>query len=145
MLKLYAHPFSSYCQKVLIALYENDIPFEFRLVEPGSSASDELAALWPFRKFPVLVDGEHTVIEATCIDEHQHVYHRGPVPLIPSDPARALKVRFLDRFFDNYVSTTARQVRLRPAAARGVSRSLRRRRGEGDAGHLLRVAGAIPG
>ena len=25
---LYAHPFSSYCQKVLIALYENETPFE---------------------------------------------------------------------------------------------------------------------
>ncbi|HKT30648.1 glutathione S-transferase N-terminal domain-containing protein, partial [Dyella sp.] len=29
-LKLYAHPFSLYCQKVLVALYENDIPFEWR-------------------------------------------------------------------------------------------------------------------
>jgi glutathione S-transferase len=27
-MKLYAHPFSSYCQKVLIALYENGTPFE---------------------------------------------------------------------------------------------------------------------
>lgn len=121
MLKLYAHPFSSYCQKVLIALYENDISFEFRLVEPGSSASDELAALWPFSKFPVLVDGKHTVIEATCIVEHLHVYHRGPVPLIPADPARALKVRFLDRFFDNYVSTPQGKFvfdLLRPEASR---------------------------
>ena len=25
---LFAHPFSSYCQKVLIALYENATPFE---------------------------------------------------------------------------------------------------------------------
>ena len=33
-LKLYAHPFSSYCQKVLIALYENDTPFEFRMLAP---------------------------------------------------------------------------------------------------------------
>ena len=27
---LYAHPFSSYSQKVLVALYENDTPFEYR-------------------------------------------------------------------------------------------------------------------
>ncbi len=27
-LELFAHPFSSYCQKALIAFYENDIPFE---------------------------------------------------------------------------------------------------------------------
>ena len=32
-LQLYAHPFSSYCQKVLIALYENDTPFEFRMLD----------------------------------------------------------------------------------------------------------------
>lgn len=32
-LTLYAHPFSSYCQKVLVALYENDLPFEYRTLE----------------------------------------------------------------------------------------------------------------
>lgn len=40
-LMLYAHPFSSYCQKVLIALYENDTPFEFRMLAPGH---DDVAA-----------------------------------------------------------------------------------------------------
>ena len=39
-LKLYAHPFSSYCQKVLIALYENDTPFEFRMLAPDDEAGD---------------------------------------------------------------------------------------------------------
>jgi glutathione S-transferase len=29
-LTLYAHPFSSYSQKVLIALWENEIPFTYR-------------------------------------------------------------------------------------------------------------------
>ena len=29
-LKLYAHPFSSYCQKALTALYENGTPFDYR-------------------------------------------------------------------------------------------------------------------
>ena len=56
MLKLYSHPFSSYSQKALIALYENDTPFEYRnLEEPSANA--ELAALWPLKRFPVLVDG----------------------------------------------------------------------------------------
>jgi glutathione S-transferase len=54
-LRLYAHPFSSYCQKVLIALYENDTPFEYRLLE-DEQARAELAALWPMKRFPVLVD-----------------------------------------------------------------------------------------
>ena len=56
-MKLYAHPFSSYCQKVLIALYENDTPFEFRMLAPGDErAAAEHAALWPLKRMPVLVD-----------------------------------------------------------------------------------------
>ena len=40
---LYAHPFSSYCQKVLIALYENATPFEMRILgAPGDPANQEL-------------------------------------------------------------------------------------------------------
>lgn len=101
-LTLYSHPFSSYCQKVLIAFWENDIAFAYRhLEEPG--ASEELAALWPIGRFPVLVDGERTVIESSIIIEHLGLHHPGPVRLIPQDPDAALEVRFLDRFFDNYV------------------------------------------
>ena len=59
---LYAHPFSSYCQKVLIALYENAIPFELRLLADDARIQAEHAALWPFRKMPVLVDGGRTPI-----------------------------------------------------------------------------------
>lgn len=101
-LTLYSHPFSSYCQKVLIAFWENEIAFTYRhLEEPG--ANEELAALWPIGRFPVLVDGERTVIESSVIIEHLGVHHPGPVRLIPADPDAALEVRFLDRFFDNYV------------------------------------------
>ena len=63
-LKLYAHPFSSYCQKVLIALYENTTPFDLHLL--GSPEADaELAALWPLKKMPVLVDGDNSVAGTT--------------------------------------------------------------------------------
>ncbi|HYG27743.1 MAG TPA: glutathione S-transferase family protein [Caulobacteraceae bacterium] len=103
-LTLYAHPFSSYCWKVLIALYENDIPFTYRHLE-HEGAGDERAALWPFGKFPVLVDGGRTVVESSIIIEHLHLKHPGPVRLIPDDPAAALEVRFWDRFFDHYVMT----------------------------------------
>jgi glutathione S-transferase len=107
--RLYAHPFSSYCQKALVALYENGTPFEYRNLEaPG--ANEELMALWPMRRFPVLVDGGRTVIEATCIVEHLHAYHPGPVSLIPADRDTALEARMLDRFFDNYVSTPQQKV-----------------------------------
>lgn len=102
--RLYAHPFSSYCQKVLVALYETGTPFDYRnLEDPGAGA--ELAALWPMKRFPVLVDGDRTVLEASCIIEYLQLHYPGAVALIPADPDAALEVRMLDRFFDNYVST----------------------------------------
>jgi glutathione S-transferase len=109
VLELYAHPFSSYCQKVLIALYENATPFEFKLLQSDASLR-ELEALWPLKRFPVLVDGGRTVIEASSIVEYLGLHHPGPVRLIPEDPKAALEVRTMDRFFDNYVSTPQQKV-----------------------------------
>ncbi len=103
-LKLYAHPFSSYCQKALIALYENATPFEFRMLDSGEAMAD-FAKLWPLKRFPVLVDGDRTVMEASIIIEHLGVHHPGPVRLIPEDPRLALDTRMMDRIFDNYVMT----------------------------------------
>ncbi len=104
-LTLYSHPFSSYCQKVLIALWENGISFVYRhLEEPG--AAEERAALWPLGRFPVLVDDGRTIAESSIIIEHLDISHAGPVRLLPDDRGAALEVRFMDRFFDNYVMTT---------------------------------------
>lgn len=118
--RLYAHPFSSYCQKVLLALYEQEAPFEYRHLEsPG--AMDELTRLWPMKRFPLLQDGERTVIEATCIIEYLQQRHPGRPQLIPDDPDMALEIRQLDRFFDNYVSTPQQKIvfdQLRPADRR---------------------------
>ena len=103
-LTLYSHPFSSYCQKVLIALWENDTPFDYRhLEEPG--AAQERAALWPLGRFPVLVDDGRTVAESSIIIEHLDLHHAGPVRFLPDDRTAALEVRFMDRFFDNYIMT----------------------------------------
>jgi glutathione S-transferase len=101
-LTLYSHPFSSYSQKALIALYENDTAFTYRnLEEPG--ANEERQALWPTGKFPVLVDDGKTVVESSIIIEHLDLHHRGPTRFLPDNPDEALEVRFMDRFFDNYV------------------------------------------
>ena len=108
---LYAHPFSSYCQKVLIALYENDIPFELRLLAQGDErTAAEHAALWPLKRMPVLVDDGRTVVEASIIIEHLGLRHPGPVRLVPEDPRAALDVRMMDRFFDNYVMTPMQKI-----------------------------------
>lgn len=106
---LYAHPFSSYSQKVLVALYENAVPFEYRNLEDPAHAR-QLQALWPMKRFPVLVDDGRTVLEASTIIEYVQLRHPGPVPLLPADPLQAVEVRMLDRFFDNYVSTPQQKV-----------------------------------
>jgi glutathione S-transferase len=108
-LTLYAHPFSSYCQKVLIALYENGKPFAYRVLGDEQSGA-ELEALWPIKRFPVLVDDGRTTMEATIIIEHLGLHHPGPVRLIPEDPREALDVRLMDRFFDNYVMTPMQKI-----------------------------------
>lgn len=104
MLALYGHPFSSYTQKALIALYENDTPFEFH--EIGPDHADHVGAWlarWPIGKFPMLLDGERSVVETSIIIEYLQIKHPGPVKLIPDDPMAALEVRFMDRFFDLHV------------------------------------------
>lgn len=99
---LYAHPFSSYCQKVLVALWERGIAFTYKhLEEPG--AMEECRALWPLGLFPVLVDGESAVAESSIIIEHLDLHHGDVPPLVPQDSAAALEVRLMDRFFDNHV------------------------------------------
>ncbi len=103
-LALYGHPFSSYTQKVLVALYENDTPFEHCVIGPDTPQhAAEWLRRWPLRKFPLLVDGERSVVESSIIIEHLQLTHPGPVRLLPAQPLDALAVRFLDRFFDLHV------------------------------------------
>ncbi|TKC88019.1 glutathione S-transferase family protein [Trinickia terrae] len=136
-LKLYAHPFSAYCQKVLIALYENGTPFEWRQLSPDNpQIMEEFAALWPIKRFPVLVDEGRTIQESTIIIEYLALHYPGPVSLLPADPRAALEVRLMDRFFDNYVSTSQQKIvfdALRPEAERDA-------RGCADARAMLDTA-----
>lgn len=119
-LVLHGHPFSSYTQKVLIALYETATPFTWRVLD-GPPAFEELGKLWPMRMMPVLVDDGVPFIESSIIIEHV------AAQLVPS-----LEVRFLDRFFDNYVMTPMQRVvgnQLRPEADRdpyGVTEAKKR-------------------
>lgn len=103
-LALYGHPFSSYTQKVLIALYENELSFEFRSLGPDTPQhAAEWLQRWPLRKFPLLVDGERSIVETSIIIEYLQLTHPGPARLLPEDPMQALEVRFMDRFFDLHV------------------------------------------
>ncbi|HEY2686419.1 MAG TPA: glutathione S-transferase family protein [Steroidobacteraceae bacterium] len=107
-LKLYGHAFSSYTQKVLVALYENATPFEFYGLGPDMPENTgEWLRRWPLRKFPLLIDAERNVVETSIIIEYLQLKHAGPVRLLPQDPMAALDVRFLDRFFDLHVMNAA--------------------------------------
>jgi len=120
-LEFYGHPFSSYCQKALIALWENEIAFDYRVLGSDAEIGERFAALWPIQRFPILVDGDRTILEATSIIEHLQVRHPGPVRLVPDDADLAVEVRMMDRVFDNYVSTPQQKVvfnAIRPEADR---------------------------
>src|SRR3546814_18567706 len=83
-LKLYSHPFSSYCQKVLIAFYENDTPFEYRTLEE-EQANTELAAMGPMKRFALQVAAGRNVPEPKHNHGHLQRLHHGPMQMIPGD------------------------------------------------------------
>jgi glutathione S-transferase len=127
MLKLYLHPLSSFCWKVLIPLYEAEIPFEPVMVNLGDPATRaEYLKLSPFGKIPTLVDGDpmnggKVINETSIMIEYLAQNYPSAASLLPKDPAEALKVRALDRFFDLYVNLVLGKVandRLRPADKR---------------------------
>lgn len=130
-LQLFGHPFSSYTWKVLIPLYADGTEFEFRQVPENEENYSELKRIWPFGKFPVLVDKGEVIAETTCIIEHLQANHRGPNVWIP-DGELGRRVRFLDRFIDLYVMNNMQAVvgdALRPEESRdpyGVNRARER-------------------
>ena len=118
MRELYAHPLSSYCWKAFIAL--DELGIEWTLRELGQGFAENEAAfrrLWPLAKFPLLVEDGRPIPEASILIEHLDAAQQ----LVPADPARALRVRLLDRVFDNYVMTPMQRFvadRMRPEARR---------------------------
>jgi glutathione S-transferase len=123
-LTLYYHPLSSFCQKVLIALYENDTPFTPRIVDLADAKSrGEFLKIWPIGKFPVLHDseGDRTIPESTIIIEYLAQNYSGGTQLIPADADRARQTRLRDRFYDLHVHLLMQKIvgdRLRAADKR---------------------------
>ncbi|MGP0091823.1 MAG: glutathione S-transferase family protein [Xanthobacteraceae bacterium] len=120
-LKLYFHPLSSFCQKVLIAFYENETPFEPRIVDlADQTSSAEFKKIWPIGKFPVLRDDakDRTVLESSIIIEYLAQHYPGKTQLIAADADLARQTRMRDRFYDLYVNVPMGKIvtdRLRPA------------------------------
>ena len=101
--ELFAHPFSFYSAKALIAFYEKEAPFTLRMLGHDPSAGEEMARLWPLGRFPVLKVSNRTLVETSIIIEWVDQNHDGAGKLIPAEADAALDVRMRDRIFDNYV------------------------------------------
>jgi glutathione S-transferase len=117
---LHQHPLASFCHKVLIALYESDIPFEAVLVDLGDEAArTAFLQISPLGKMPALRDEarDRTLFETSVIIEYLDRYYPGSPRLLPEDFDAALDVRLWDRFFDLYVQEPMQQIvseRMRP-------------------------------
>lgn len=116
-MQFHYHPLSSFCWKVLIALYEKNAAFEPVLVNLGDPEQDAaFRKLSPMRKMPALVNGDDVVNESSI--EIEYLDRIIPQPrLIPPDAKQALDVRYWDRFFDVHMHYPMQDVvadRLRP-------------------------------
>jgi glutathione S-transferase len=123
-LKLYFHPLASFCHKALIALYENDTPFEPVIVDLADEKSAAaFKAVWPMGRFPVLHDGarDRTIAESTIIVEYLDAFHPGRTRFVPADADGAWRTRMWDRFHDEYIEKPMQKIvtdRLRPEGKR---------------------------
>jgi len=112
-LTLYYHPLASFCQKVLVALYENETPFTGHVVDlADAEASAGFLGLWPVGKIPVLRDESRdgTVPESTIIIEYLDHHYPGERRLLPEDEVHRLDARLWDRFFDLHVQLPMQEI-----------------------------------
>jgi glutathione S-transferase len=105
-MKLYYDPASSYSQRVLIALYEKDIPFtpiKVNLFDP--KAREQYKKINPFAKIPTLkTDSGDIFFEACIIIEYlDRQFPQQPCLL---DPERALEIRTIERIIDVYINSS---------------------------------------
>jgi len=132
-LELHYHPLSSFCHKVLIALYEKGLAFERVLLNLGDPEQRaKFLALWPVGKMPLLRDGARTVVESSIVVEYLDGCDPAQPRMVPDGP-EALMVRFWDRFFDTYVHYNMQKIvgdRLRP-------------QGKGDAYGVAQAEGQV--
>ena len=112
-LTLYYHPLSSFCHKVLVALYENGTEFDRRIINLGDDKDRaELLAVSPIGKFPAIRDHvrKRDLAETTIIIEYLDHFFAGERALIPREWEDAFRVRLWDRLFDNYLQVPMQQI-----------------------------------
>jgi len=103
-MKFYYAPASSYCQRVLIALYEKSlsfIPIKINLFE--LQTQEKYKTINPFGKIPSLeTDSGEIIFEACIIIEYlDRQFPQKPCLL---DPTKIIEIRMLERIIDIYIN-----------------------------------------
>ena len=124
-IELYGHPFASFAWKPLIAAYERDVPFVFRMVDPDHAENTALMAqLSPTGQFPALVDGDRRVTQSNAVIEYLDRFGAAP-PMVPVNADAALESRMLADVFDDYIAGPMQRIvgeALRPSAQQDPGR-----------------------
>lgn len=99
---LFDHPFSPYAQKVKIALYEKNIPFETKIPSGiGSGSANELSSANPRGEVPTLIHEGFAIYDSSIILEY--IEECWPEPaLLPSDPKERARIRMIEEYMDTH-------------------------------------------
>jgi glutathione S-transferase len=89
---------SPFVRKVIVALEEKGIPYEQQDLVPFPK-TDELLAMNPLGKIPILEDGEHHIPDSSVILAYLERKHT-EVPLLPEDPVELAGALFLEEYAD---------------------------------------------
>ncbi|MEN3974515.1 glutathione S-transferase family protein [Emcibacter sp. SYSU 3D8] len=110
-LVLHYHPLSSFCHKVLIALYESGTAFEPVMVNLGDPAErTAYLEISPMGKIPALQDDGRAIVETSIQIEYLDQYHPGTRKLLPANAGRCLEARLWDRLFDLYIELPMQKI-----------------------------------
>jgi glutathione S-transferase len=130
-MEFYYDPASSYCQRVLIALYEKDIPFTpIKIDLFDDRVRERYQKINPFAKIPTLeTDTGERIFEACIIIEYLDRHFPQPPCLL--DPEQILEIRSIERIIDVYING-GREVLFadsqRPLELRGTKEVIKARR-----------------
>jgi glutathione S-transferase len=108
---LYGHPFASFVWKPLIALYERNVAFTFRMVDPEHPENQaRIAELSPTGQFPALIAGDTEIAQSNAVIEYLDMFHGNAAPMVPSDAREALEARMMTDVFDDYVQMPMQRI-----------------------------------
>jgi glutathione S-transferase len=147
MIILHEHPLSPYAQKVKIALFEKDVPFQTQLPDIVGGNLGEFAALNPRLEVPTLLDGDVAVFDSTIILEY--IEDRWPTPaLLPKSPADRARVRMVEEVCDTYyeaINWALLEIRAFGRASGALAERLTTRAAEQTAGVNAWLEGKLGG